>query len=107
MDEKGSASQRAWNPVGPTSLSEMSSSFSFGASFMAAGTAYAVHGAIGITEEHALGLFTNRLHEWRMTPGTEGRCAQQLGEALLADNGLSFADFTRTRLTPTLPMVAR
>ncbi|UBM08186.1 acyl-CoA dehydrogenase family protein [Cupriavidus metallidurans] len=71
-----------------------------------AATAHAVHGAIGITEEHALGLFTNRLHEWRMTPGTEGRCAQQLGEALLADNGLSFADFTRTRLTPTLPMVA-
>jgi acetyl-CoA C-acetyltransferase len=39
--------------------------------------------------------------------GHRGRCAQQLGEALLADNGLSFADFTRTRLTPTLPMVAR
>jgi len=65
-------------------------------------TAHAVHGAIGITEEHVLGVFTNRLHEWRMTASTEGRCAQLLGEALLDAGDLSLADFARTRLTPAL-----
>ncbi|QEZ48960.1 acyl-CoA dehydrogenase family protein [Cupriavidus oxalaticus] len=68
----------------------------------AAATAHAVHGAIGITEEHVLGVFTNRLHEWRMTAGTEGRCAEMLGRALLSQPGLTLHDFARTRLTPTL-----
>ncbi|QBY55396.1 acyl-CoA dehydrogenase family protein [Cupriavidus oxalaticus] len=62
--------------------------------------AHAVHGAIGITEEHILGCFTRRLHEWRMAPGTAGRCAAVLGQALLAEHGLSMLDFVRLRLAP-------
>ncbi|WP_454766184.1 acyl-CoA dehydrogenase family protein [Cupriavidus campinensis] len=63
-----------------------------------AAIAHAVHGAIGITEEHVLGLFTRRLHEWRVTAGTEARCASRLGHALLAEPATSLFDFVRTRL---------
>lgn len=61
--------------------------------------AHAVHGAIGITEEHVLGLYTTRLHEWRATAGTERACAERLGQALL-HGGQSFADFMRSALAP-------
>lgn len=62
-----------------------------------AAIAHAVFGAIGITEEHALGLYTRRLHEWRHTSGTEAECARQLGSMLLAQpEGL--LDFVRQRL---------
>ena len=49
-----------------------------------AAIAHAVFGAIGITEEHVLGFYTRRLHEWRQAPGTEAQCARLLGEAVLA-----------------------
>jgi acetyl-CoA C-acetyltransferase len=62
--------------------------------------AHAVHGAIGITEEHVLGIFTARLHEWRATAGTEECCAAMLGQALLADRERTLFDFARERLTP-------
>ncbi|MNY81760.1 hypothetical protein D3C86_2234960 [compost metagenome] len=55
-------------------------------------------GAIGITEEHVLGLYTRRLHEWRAVPGTETQCARLLGEALLAQTDGLF-DFVRLRLS--------
>ncbi|CAE6821941.1 acyl-CoA dehydrogenase family protein [Paraburkholderia domus] len=64
--------------------------------------AHAVHGAIGITREHMLGVFTNRLHEWRMSPGVESRCAALIGESLLDSSdsaGRSLIDFVRARLT--------
>jgi len=60
--------------------------------------AHAVCGAIGITEEHVLGLYTRRLHEWRAVPGTETQCARLLGEALLAQPDGLF-DFVRLRLS--------
>ncbi len=49
-----------------------------------AAIAHAVFGAIGITDEHVLGLYTRRLHEWRQAPDTEAQCARLLGEAVLA-----------------------
>ncbi|MFK0087330.1 acyl-CoA dehydrogenase family protein [Pseudomonas sp. NPDC090755] len=61
---------------------------------------HAVLGAIGITEEHPLGLYTARLHEWRMAPGSEVRCAQVLGQAVLAAPQSSLFDFVRTHLAP-------
>ncbi|MFJ4067206.1 acyl-CoA dehydrogenase family protein [Pseudomonas sp. NPDC089996] len=64
---------------------------------------HAVLGAIGITEEHPLGLFTARLHEWRMTAGSELRCAELLGQALLDEPTSSLFDFVRTRLSPGQP----
>jgi acetyl-CoA C-acetyltransferase len=71
-----------------------------------AAIAHAVHGAIGITEEHVLGLFTRRLHEWRTTAGTESRCAARLGGALLAEPASTLFDFARTRLVAERPAVA-
>ncbi|MDH4610451.1 acyl-CoA dehydrogenase [Pseudomonas sp. BN102] len=61
---------------------------------------HAVLGAIGITEEHPLGLFAARLHEWRMAPGNELRCAERLGQALLAEAGSTLFDFVRNHLSP-------
>jgi alkylation response protein AidB-like acyl-CoA dehydrogenase len=61
--------------------------------------AHAVHGAIGITREHMLGVFTNRLHEWRMSPGSELSCAMQVGQALVTSEEASLIDFVRVRLT--------
>lgn len=62
--------------------------------------AHSVLGAIGITEEHPLGLFTARLHEWRATPGTELHCAQLLGQAVLSDTQGTLFDFVRNHLSP-------
>jgi acetyl-CoA C-acetyltransferase len=63
-----------------------------------AAISHAVHGAIGMTEEHELGLFTRRLHESRSS-GAGVRCAAELGRAVLAQAGLPVVDFVRTRLT--------
>jgi acyl-CoA dehydrogenase len=49
-----------------------------------AASAPAVHGAIGISEEYDLQLFTRRLHEWRMADGSESYWSQILGEQRLA-----------------------
>lgn len=62
---------------------------------------HAVLGAIGITEEHPLGLFTARLHEWRATAGTELRCAELLGQAVLDDSQTTLFDFVRNHLSPS------
>lgn len=67
----------------------------------AAAIGHAVLGAIGITEEHPLGLFTARLYEWRATAGTELRCAEILGEALLDEPDSSMFDFILKRLSPS------
>ncbi|ANY20834.1 Acryloyl-CoA reductase (NADH) [Tsuneonella dongtanensis] len=49
-----------------------------------ANTAHAVHGAIGISAEYDLQLFTRRLHAWRTDGGGETFWAQKLGRAALA-----------------------
>ncbi len=51
-----------------------------------AAIAHAVHGAIGVTEEFDLQLFTRRLHEWRMHYGSESYWNRQFGGALLQAN---------------------
>jgi acetyl-CoA C-acetyltransferase len=68
-----------------------------------AAIAHAVHGAIGITEALALGLFTRRLHEWRACAGTETACATLLGDALFVRHtggGQEILDFARQQLSP-------
>lgn len=62
-----------------------------------AATAHAVHGAIGISEEHDLQLFTRRLHEWRLADGSETYWNRLLGAARLADPGRS-VDYVREQL---------
>lgn len=50
----------------------------------AAAIAQAVHGAIGITAEHDLSLYSRRLLAWRLQFGGDGRWAAALGADLLA-----------------------
>lgn len=57
-----------------------------GAAARLAATAHAVHGAIGISEEYDLQLYTRRLHEWRLADGSESYWNRLLGAARLADD---------------------
>jgi acyl-CoA dehydrogenase len=52
------------------------------------GSAHAVHGAMGVTEEYDLQLFTRRLHAWRLADGSERYWGREIGEsACAADAG--------------------
>ncbi len=62
--------------------------------------AHAIHGAIGITAELDLQLYTRRLHDWRADFGSERTWNLAIGHALLA-SGDSTLDFMRTKLLPT------
>nr|WP_087573956.1 acyl-CoA dehydrogenase family protein [Sphingomonas sp. CDS-1] len=61
-----------------------------------ANMAHAVHGAIGISEEYDLQLFTRRLHEWRMADVSEGWWAGILGHRRLLSEERSSIDYIRT-----------
>lgn len=65
--------------------------------------AHAIHGAIGITEELALGLYTTRLHEWRATGMSEDECASLIGRQLLAGDSPSMLDFVRGIMAVVAP----
>lgn len=56
--------------------------------------AHAVHGAMGIAEEHDLQLFTRRLLAWRMQYGSESYWARRAGGDLLRDRGAAW-EFVR------------
>ena len=60
-----------------------------------AAIAHAVHGAIGISHEHDLHLFTSRLHAWRLAYGSAAYWAGRLGQAFLAREQ-SPLDFARS-----------
>ncbi len=62
--------------------------------------AHAIHGAIGVTAELDLQLFTRRLHGWRADFGSERAWNTVLGRALI-DGGTSTLDFMRQQLLPT------
>lgn len=63
-----------------------------------AATAHAVHGAIGISEELDVQLFTRRLHEWRLADGSESYWNRQLGKARLAGGADRSVDWIRDRI---------
>jgi alkylation response protein AidB-like acyl-CoA dehydrogenase len=65
-----------------------------------AAIAHAVQGAMGITEEGDLQLYTRRLHEWRLADGAERHWNERIGEALLAEERGRFAALVRDRLSP-------
>lgn len=77
-------------------LSAMAKSRTSEAAALIAASAHAVHGAIGITEEYDLQLFTRRLHEWRIAHGSEAYWNQIVGRAVLQSSQRSLADFVRT-----------
>jgi alkylation response protein AidB-like acyl-CoA dehydrogenase len=62
--------------------------------------AHAIHGAIGITAELDLQLYTRRLHEGRADYGAEGHWNRVVGRALLAADGGAL-DFMRSALIPS------
>lgn len=65
---------------------------------LVAATAHALHGAIGVTEEYDLHLYTRRLHEWRMADGSEAYWNRLAGQALLAQPQATITDFVRETL---------
>lgn len=73
------------------------------AAALAAHIAHAVHGAIGVTADFDLQLYTRRLHEWRATYGAETHWHRVLGRSLLAERRLSTLDFMRHALMPAAP----
>jgi acyl-CoA dehydrogenase len=66
------------------------------ATVLVASIAHAVHGAIGVTEEYDLQLFTRRLHEWRVAHGSEDYWHRVVGRSVLASACASVADFVRS-----------
>lgn len=62
------------------------------AAVLVADIAHALHGAIGITEEYDLQLYTRRLREWRRAGGTEAWWASSLGREVQESKG-SALDF--------------
>lgn len=56
--------------------------------------AHAVHGAIGVTQEYDLQLFTRRLHEWRIAHGSEAHWHRMVGEAFTM-NVVPIVEFIR------------
>ncbi|CAG4894077.1 acyl-CoA dehydrogenase family protein [Paraburkholderia gardini] len=63
---------------------------------LVASTAHALHGAIGVTAEYDLQLYTRRLHEWRMADGSEAFWNRMVGNAVLTQQHTTIADFART-----------
>ncbi|MGY6270449.1 acyl-CoA dehydrogenase family protein [Achromobacter denitrificans] len=51
---------------------------------LVADIAHAVHGAIGVTEEYDLQLYTRRLREWRLAAGSETHWHERIGAHALA-----------------------
>jgi len=59
--------------------------------------AHAVHGAIGVTHEYDLQLFTRRLNEWARAGGGQNFWAEQLGREVLTSKQRTL-DFVRSEL---------
>jgi len=59
--------------------------------------AHAVHGAIGVTQEYDLQLFTRRLNEWARAGGGHAYWARQLGQEVLSSKQITL-DFIRSEL---------
>ena len=67
-----------------------------------ANTAHAVFGAIGISAEHDLNLYTRAIHRWRLEGGAQTYWSRMLGEDVLSGempgDANSSVDWVRTHL---------
>lgn len=70
------------------------------AAAIVADISHAVHGAIGITEEYDLQLYTRRLREWRHACGAETYWEGRLGHALLSRRNETALSFMCEELAP-------
>lgn len=79
------AAELACSGDGPPRLTAVAAAKSVASEAAAriANTAHAVFGAIGISAEHDLQLFTRRLHDWRIADGAESYWNRLLGHARL------------------------
>lgn len=68
------------------------------ASVIVAGIAHAVHGAIGVTAEFDLQLYSRRLKQGQVAFGSENYWADQLARARISSAVESSASFIRSRL---------
>lgn len=68
------------------------------AAWTVASIAHSVHGAIGITAEYDLQLYTRRLHEWRLAYGSESYWNHELGSILLAGPHGTILEFIRQEI---------
>jgi alkylation response protein AidB-like acyl-CoA dehydrogenase len=59
--------------------------------------AHAVHGAIGVTEEYDLQLYTRRLRDWRLAAGSEAHWHERIGADAIA-SGADALTYLRTAL---------
>lgn len=71
------------------------------AAVVIADTAHAIHGAIGISEEHDLQLFTRRVRASRIAAGGESYWAEKLGRLRIQAAHLTTVDFIRERIAPS------
>ncbi|WP_242127392.1 acyl-CoA dehydrogenase family protein [Sphingobium sp. Sx8-8] len=67
---------------------------SISASVVAA-TAHAVHGAMGMSAEYDLQLYTRRLYEWRFANGSESYWSGLIGQERVAAGGMTTVDFLK------------
>lgn len=67
-----------------------------------ANIAHAVHGAIGISAEYDLQLYTRRLHAWRAELGSESLHSRVLGRSMLASDAKS-VDWLRAEIFGEAP----
>ena len=72
------------------------------ASVTVTGIAHALHGAIGVSWEHALPHMTQTLREWRAAFGAESAMADRVGRALMA-SGDSLSHFAQAVFQPAEP----
>ena len=60
--------------------------------------AHAVHGAIGVTEEFDLQLYSRRLKQWQLAYGSASFWGEELGRIRVAAASVTSADFIRSHL---------
>jgi|AntAceMinimDraft_1070359.scaffolds.fasta_scaffold00479_14 alkylation response protein AidB-like acyl-CoA dehydrogenase len=89
-----STSDQAWVPLPNTAA--LAKSQASAAAVRIANVAHAVHGAIGVTHEYDLQIYTRRLYEWNRAGGGAKYWAARLGRAALDENYL--LDFVRKDL---------
>jgi len=66
------------------------------AAAIVADISHAMHGAIGITEEYDLQIYTRKLREWRHAAGAETYWESRIGEALLWQDGTALSFMCET-----------
>ncbi|MET4236067.1 acyl-CoA dehydrogenase [Bradyrhizobium sp. i1.4.4] len=86
----------AAEPLPPVTACAVAKARTSEAAQLVASVAHALHGAIGVTEEYDLQLFTRRLHEWRIAHGSEAHWNRLLGRLFLDSNRLTSVEFVRS-----------